>query len=83
MHLIVISTLVALGAARVEAQTTSVEASKVLIIQALEKERFGLRRGDVSLALNIWHPDRFAIYDAGGSADPRGWSSLDTRSTGT
>ena len=45
MHLLAISALLALGADLVEAQTTSVETSKVLIGKALEKERYGLRRG--------------------------------------
>ena len=53
-----------------------VEASKVLIGQTLERERFGLRRGDVEMALTVWNPDRFVVYDAGGTADPRGWTVL-------
>ena len=45
----------------------------VLIHQALEKERFGRRRGDIELALGICSPN-FAVYDGAGVEDMRAWT---------
>ena len=45
----------------------------ILIRQALDADKFGRRRGDAEMVRDIL-AERFVAYDAGGSADPRGWS---------
>ena len=45
----------------------------VIIRQALEKERFGRRRGDAELALGICSPG-FVVYDGAGAEDMLAWT---------
>ena len=55
------------------AARAGVETDGVLIRQALEKERFGMRRGNVELMLDVYAAD-FVVYDGGGAADAMGWT---------
>ena len=55
------------------AARAGVETEGVLIRQALEKERFGKRRGDVELMVGVYAPN-FVVYDGGGAADAMGWT---------
>ena len=48
-------------------------AETVLIRQALEKDRSGMRRGDAELVASAM-AENFVHYDARGSVDPAGWT---------
>lgn len=45
----------------------------ILIRQALDADKFGRRRGDAEMVRDIL-AERFVVYNAGGSHDPRGWT---------
>ena len=69
-----IATLISLFMLEAPLPTAASEATEgVIIRQALEKERFGRRRGDVELALGICSP-RFVVYDGAGAADMLAWT---------
>ena len=69
IHLLALATLLA-WVSGIEAAETP---ETVLIRRALDNEKFGIRRGDLDLALSAFAP-QVVVYDGNDNADPRGWT---------